>query len=135
MALRQGFILIDETCAKHSSALERLQSFAGAEIGASQRVHETLQRLSHQMGTLQHRTLELERNTALDWRMQSIEDDLNKLQVKFHGGSQLGGQDRIIAQSSQQVQELSQNPLWQEMEKTTMETAFQGKDKPSDEGH
>ena len=121
MALRQGFILIDETCAKHSSALEGLQSFAGAEIGASQRVHETLQRLSNQMGTLQHRTLELERNTSLDWRMQSIEDDLTKLQVKFQGGSQLGGQDRVIAQLSQQVQELSQNPLWHEMQKTTVE--------------
>ena len=34
LALRQGFVLIDETCAKHSSALEGLQSFAGAEIGA-----------------------------------------------------------------------------------------------------
>ena len=121
MALRQGFILIDETCAKHSSALEGLQSFAGAEIGASQRVHETLQRLSRQMGTLQHRTLELERNTSLDWRMQTIEDDLNKLQVKFQGGSQLSGQDRVIAQLSQQVQELSQNRLWHEMQKTTME--------------
>ena len=37
LTLRQGFILIDETCAKHSSALEGLQSFAGAEIVASQR--------------------------------------------------------------------------------------------------
>ena len=63
MALRQGFILIDEACAKHSSALEGLQSFAGAEIGANQRIHETLQRLTSQMGTLQHKTLELERNT------------------------------------------------------------------------
>ena len=32
-ALRQGFILIDETCAKHSSALEGLQSFAGRNWG------------------------------------------------------------------------------------------------------
>ena len=64
LALRQGFILIDETCAKHSSAFEGLQSFAGAEIGA--KIHETLQRLSNQMATLQHRTLELEKNTALD---------------------------------------------------------------------
>ena len=96
--------------------------FAGAEVGASQRVHETLQRLSNQMGTLQHRTLELERNTALDWRMQAIEDDLSKLQVKFHGGCQLSGQDRIIAQLSQQIQELSQNPLWQGMQKSTEET-------------
>ena len=121
MALRQGFILIDETCAKHSSALEGLQSFAGAEIGASQRIHETLQRLSSQMGTLQHRTLELEKNTSLDWRMQSIEDDLGKLQVKFQGSSQLSEQDRVIAQLSQQVRELSQNPLWNEMQKTTVE--------------
>ena len=120
MALRQGFILIDETCAKHSSALEGLQSFAGAEIGASQRVHETLQRLSNQMGNLQHRT----RNTSLDRRMQTIEDDLNKLQVKFEGGTQLSGQDRIIAQLSQRVQELSENPLWHEMQKTTVEVQF-----------
>ena len=83
LTLRQGFLLIDETCAKHSSALEGLQSFAGAEIGASQRVHEALQGLSCQLGNLQRRTLELERNTSLDWRMQAIEDDLNRLQVKF----------------------------------------------------
>ena len=118
MALRQGFTLIDETCAKHSSALQGLQSFAGAEIGASQRVHETLQ-LSHQMGILQHRTLELKKNTS--WEKQSIEDDLTKSQVKFQGGSQVSGQDRVIAQLSQQVQELSQNPLWHEMQKTTAE--------------
>ena len=121
MALRQGFILIDETCAKHSSALEGLQSFACAEIGASQRIHETLQRLSSQMGTLQHRTLELEKNTSLDWRMQSIEDDLSKLQVKFQGSSPLSEKDSLIAQLSQQVRELSQNPLWNEMQKTTVE--------------
>ena len=53
--------------------------------------------------------------------MQTIEDDLNKLQVKFQGGSQLSGQNRVIAQLSQQVQELSQNPLWHEMQKTTVE--------------
>ena len=121
MALRQGFILIDETCAKHSSALEGLQSFAGAEIGASQRIHETLQRLSSQVGTLQHRTLEFEKNTSLDWRMQSVEDELSKLQVKFQGSSPLSEQDSLIAQLSQQVRELSQNPLWNEMQKTTVE--------------
>ena len=81
LALRQGFILIDETCAKHSSALEGLQSFAGAEIGASQRIHETLQRLSRQMGILQQKTLDLERNTSLDWRVQAIEDDISKLRL------------------------------------------------------
>ena len=44
--------------------VEGLQSFAGAEIGASQRIRETP---------------ELERNTSLDW----IEDDLNELQVRL----------------------------------------------------
>ena len=120
MALRQGFILIDETCAKHATALEGLQSFAGAEIGASQKIHETLQRLSSQLGTLQHRTLELEKNTALDWRMQSIEDDLSKLQVKLLGSSQ-PEPDRVVTQLSQQVRELSENPLWNEMKRTTVE--------------
>ena len=121
LTLRQGFILIDETCAKHSSALEGLQSFAGAEIGASQRVHEALQGLFSQLGSLQRRTLELERNTSLDWRMQAIEDDLNKLQVNFQSGIQLSGQDRLIAQLSQRVQELGESPLWQEMQKTTVD--------------
>ena len=97
----QGFILIDETCAKHSSALEGLQSFAGAEIGASQKLHETLQRLSNQMGILQHRTLELEKNTALDWRMQSTEDDLIKVQVKFLGSSEMSESDKVVRQLSQ----------------------------------
>ena len=116
LALRQGFILIDETCAKHSSALEALQSFAGAEIGANQRVHETLQRLSSQMGMLQQKTLELERNTSLDWRVQTIEDDIQNSQV-----SQLSGQDKAITQLSQRGHDLSQNPLWHEMQKTTVE--------------
>ena len=31
------------------------------------------------------------------------------------------GQDRIISQLSQQVQALSQNPLWQDMQKTAVE--------------
>ena len=32
IALRQGFILIDETCAKHSSALEGLQSLQAQKL-------------------------------------------------------------------------------------------------------
>ena len=87
LTLKQGFILIDETCAKHASVIEGLQSFAGAEIGANQRLHETLQRLSSQMGALQHKTLELEKNTSLDWRMQSIEEDINTLQNRLRGGT------------------------------------------------
>ena len=46
------------------------------------RIHETLQGLSTQMGTLQQKTLELEKNTSLDWRMQSIED-INTLQSRM----------------------------------------------------
>ena len=109
--------------------MEGLQSFAGAEIGANQKIHETLQRLSSQMGILQHRTLELEKNTSLDWRMQSIEDDLGKLQVKLLGSSQLSEPDRVVAQLSQQVRELSESPLWSEMKRTTEEVQrFQGND-------
>ena len=50
------------------------------------------------MGTLQQKTLELEKNTSLDWRMQSIEDDTNTLQNRLQGGDQAVGQDRIISQ-------------------------------------
>ena len=31
LTLKQGFVLIDETCAKHATVLEGLQSFAGSE--------------------------------------------------------------------------------------------------------
>ena len=39
--------------------------------------------------------LEMEKNTSLDWRMQTIEDDLSKLQVKLQGGTQSSGQRQI----------------------------------------
>ena len=121
LTLKQGFVLIDDTCAKHASVLEGLQSFAGAEIGANQRIHETLQRLSGQMGVLQQKILELEKNTSLNWRMQSIEDDINTLQSRLQGGNPIVGQDKAISQLSQQVQALIQNPLWHDMQKTAME--------------
>ena len=121
LTLKQGFILIDETCAKHASALEGLQSFAGAQIGANQKVHETLQRLLSQMAVVQQKTLELEKNTSLDWRMQTIEDELNIVQTKMQGGNPNSSQDRLVTQLAQRVQELSQNPLWNEMQKTTVE--------------
>ena len=53
--------------------------------------------------------------------MQSIEDDLSELQVKFQGSSPLSERDNLVAQLSQQVRELTQNPLWSEMQKTTAE--------------
>ena len=66
------FQQLDETFAKQASVQEVLQSFAGAEIGANQRVHETLQRLSTQMRTLQQENAsESEKNTSLDWRMST----------------------------------------------------------------
>ena len=34
---------------------------------------------------------------------------------------QIVGQDRMISQLSQQVQALSQNPLWHDMQKTALE--------------
>ena len=85
LTLKQGFILIDETCGKHASVMEGLQSFAGAQIGAN-RTYETLQRPSSQMAVVQQKTLELEKNTSLDWRMQSIEDELTTLQTRLQGG-------------------------------------------------
>ena len=112
LTLEQGFARIDETCAKHASVLlEGLQSFAGAQIGANQRTHETLQRLLSQMAVVQQKTLELEKNTSLDWRMQSTEDEVTTLQTRLQGGNPSSGQERLITQLAQKVQELSQNPL------------------------
>ena len=87
LTLKQGFVLIDETCAKHASVLDGLQSFAGAQLGTNQRVHDTLQRLLGQISGVQQRMIELEKNTSLDWRMQAIEDDLTTLQNKLQGGT------------------------------------------------
>ena len=61
LTLKQGFILIDETCAKHASVLEGLQSFAGAQIGPNQRTYETLQRLLSQMAVVQQNLWNLKR--------------------------------------------------------------------------
>ena len=46
----------------------------------------------------QQKTLELEKNTSLDWRMQSIEDDTNTLQSRLQGGNPVVGQERVISQ-------------------------------------
>ena len=73
------------------------------------------------MGDLQQKTLELEKNTSLNWRMQSIEDDINTLQSRMQGGNPALGQERIISQLSQQVQAISQNPSWDDMQKTIAE--------------
>ena len=53
--------------------------------------------------------------------MQSIEDELTTLQTKLQGGNPNSGQDRLISQLAQKVQELSQKPLWQEMQKTVID--------------
>ena len=53
--------------------------------------------------------------------MQAIVDDINTLQSKLQGGSQIVGQDGLVSQLSQQVQALSQNPLWQDVQKTVVE--------------
>ena len=53
--------------------------------------------------------------------MQSIEDELTTLQTRLHGGNPSSGQDRLITPLAQKVQELSQNPLWQEMQRTVID--------------
>ena len=73
------------------------------------------------MAVIQQKTLELEKNTSLDWRMQTIEDELNTLQTRLQGGNPNSSQDRLITQPAQRVQELSQNLLWHEMQKATAE--------------
>ena len=43
LTLILGFVFIDETCAKHATVLDGLQSLAGAQLGTNQKVQETLQ--------------------------------------------------------------------------------------------
>ena len=58
LILKQDFVLIDETCAKHATVLDGLQSFAGAQLGTNQKVQETLQRLSGHLSVVQQKTVE-----------------------------------------------------------------------------
>ena len=58
LALKQGFILIDETCATHASVINGLQSFAGAQLGANQSIQDAIQSLQGQMLSIQQRTME-----------------------------------------------------------------------------
>ena len=106
LTLKQGFVLIDETFAKHATVLDGLQSFAGAQLGTNQKVQETLHRLSGQLSVVQQRTIELQKNTSLDWRIQSVEDDLIALQKTMQGGNARDVQERTVTQLTQQVQEL-----------------------------
>ena len=92
LTLKQGFILIDETCAQHASVL---------------RVYSPLQELK----------LEQIRGYMKCCNVCRIKWEF----FSFQGGGQIVGQDRMIAQLSQQVQALSQSPLWHEMQKTAVE--------------
>ena len=96
LTLRQGLILIDETCSKHATVLEGLQSFAGSQVGTNQRVQEMLQSVSGLLSVVQQRTLELQKDTSLDWRIQSIKDDLLKLQKTTQVGSLKESQDQTL---------------------------------------
>ena len=52
---------------------------------------------------------------------EAIEDDLTTLQKRLQSGTGSSSHDRTIAQIEQQVQEIRQNPLWHEMQKTASE--------------
>ena len=114
LTLKQGFVLIDETCAKHAVLMDC--SHSQVQLGTSQKIQETLQRLLGQHMVAQQKLMELEKNTSLDWRMQTIEDDLTTLQNIMQGGTTKLTQDKAIPQLAQQVQELRQNPLWHEVQ-------------------
>ena len=116
LTLKQGLVLIDEPCAKHAIVLDGLQSFAGSQLGANQRVQGTLNRLSEQLTVVQQRTIELQKNTSLDWRIQALEDDLATVQKTMQGGGGREIPERTITQLTQQMQELQQNPLWHDMQ-------------------
>ena len=116
LTLKQGFVLIDETCSKHATVLDGLQSFAGTQVGTNQKVQDSLQCLLGQLSVVQQKAIELEKNTSLNWRMQTIEDDLTALQNMMQGGMEKSVQDKAIPQLAQQLQELRQNPLWHEMQ-------------------
>ena len=118
LTLKQGFILIDETCTKHASVLEGLQSFAGSQVGTNQKVQETMIRMSGQLLLVQQRTRELQRDTSLDWRIQETEHDLMKLQESTRSSSQ---NDQTLTKLVKEVQEVQQSPLWHELQTTAAE--------------
>ena len=76
LTLRQGFILIDETCTRQSTALAGLESFAGAQVGTNQKLHEIIYQISSQIST--------------------SEDDLMRLQKTAQSGDQKDPQTRVF---------------------------------------
>ena len=120
LTLKQGFVLIDETCTKHATVLEGLQSL-GHKSEQIKRFKKTLHRVSGQLSVAQQRTLELQKDTSLDWRIQSIEDHLSKLQRNTQAGVPKESQDQTLENLVRQAQDLQQNPLWHEMQVTAAE--------------
>ena len=76
LTLKQRFVLIDETCAKHATVLDGLQSIAGSQLGTNQKGSGNIASSSGQSTIVQQRTVELQKNTSLDWRTQTPENDL-----------------------------------------------------------
>ena len=106
LALRQGFVLTDETCTKHANVLEDLQSFAGSQVGTNQKVQEMMTRLSGQLSFVHQRTRELQKDTSLDWKIQEREHDLMKLQESTKNSIQ---NDQTLTKLATEVQKLQQS--------------------------
>ena len=61
---------------------------------------------------------ELQKDTALNKKVQAIEDDLMKLQEGAEGHGQ---QDQTLMKLVKEVREIQQSPLWHEMQVTAAE--------------
>ena len=108
LTLKQGFVLIDETCTKQAMAFSGLESFAGAQVGTNQKFQETMQQISGHPSVVQHRTRELQKDTSLDWRIQTLEDELASLQKASRPNEQQDVHSQTFTTSVREVRELQQ---------------------------
>ena len=100
---------IDDNCGRQAQTPTGLKSFASTQVGLNDRFRETLGQFQGQLSALKLHKGKLIRDLNLEWRTQSIEDDLAKL----HKSTRVGD----VATLSRELLALKQHALGHEMEK------------------
>ena len=116
LTLKQGFMLIDDTCARQPQALHGLESLARSLVSTNQKFRETAEQFHGQLSVLQQQTTKMAKDLNLEWRMQGIEDELAKL----HQNARNGDWQQFNA-IGKEMQTLRQNLLWHDMEVAVVE--------------
>ena len=106
LTLKQGLMVIDENCSRQTQALNGLESFAGSQVRTNQKSRGTIEQFHGQLSVMA-------KDLNLEWRIQSIEDDLARLQRNARTGD--------VATIGKELHALQQNPLWHDVQVAIVE--------------